>query len=73
MSYLLLTVEQIIAVHDEVLEPNELQGMAGATLLSGGYQAVVYSPIRQTAILARRATARRSRVGARGWTLVGCR
>lgn len=29
MSYLLLTVEHIIAVHDEVLEPNELQGMAG--------------------------------------------
>ena len=29
MSYLLLTVEQIIAVHDEVLEPNDLQGMAG--------------------------------------------
>ena len=29
MSYLRLTVEQIIAVHDEGLEPNELQGMAG--------------------------------------------
>lgn len=36
MSYLLLTVEQIIAVHDEVLEPNELQGMADDNSLERG-------------------------------------
>ena len=29
MSFLLLQVDHIIAVHDEVLEFNELQGMAG--------------------------------------------
>ena len=29
MSFLLLSVDHIIAVHDEVLEFNELQGMAG--------------------------------------------
>ena len=27
MSFLLLSVDHIIAIHDEVLEPNELQGM----------------------------------------------
>ena len=29
MSFILLSVEHIIAIHDEVLEPSELQGMAG--------------------------------------------
>ena len=29
MSFLLLSVDHIIAIHDEVIEPNELQGMAG--------------------------------------------
>ena len=29
MSFLLLSVDHIIAIHGEVLEPNELQGMAG--------------------------------------------
>jgi len=29
MSYALLTAAQIIAVHDAILAPNELQGMAG--------------------------------------------
>ena len=29
MSFLLLSVDHIIAIHDEVLEPSELQGMAG--------------------------------------------
>ncbi len=29
MSFLLLSVDHIIAIHSEVLEPNELQGMAG--------------------------------------------
>lgn len=27
MSFLLLSVDHIIAIYDEVLEPNELQGM----------------------------------------------
>jgi hypothetical protein len=29
MSFLLLSVDHIIAIHDDVLEPNEPQGMAG--------------------------------------------
>jgi hypothetical protein len=29
MSFLLLSVDHIIAIHDEVLEFNEFQGMAG--------------------------------------------
>ena len=29
MSFILLSVDHIIAIHDEVLEPSELQGMAG--------------------------------------------
>ena len=35
MSFLLLSVDHIIAIHDEVLEPNELQGMAGDKSLEG--------------------------------------
>jgi death-on-curing protein len=35
MSFLLLSVDQIIAIHDEVLELNELQGMAGDKSLEG--------------------------------------
>ena len=29
MSFILLSVDHIITIHDEVLEPSELQGMAG--------------------------------------------
>ena len=29
MSFILLSVDHIIAIHDEVLEPSELQGIAG--------------------------------------------
>ena len=35
MSFLLLSVDHIIAIHDEVLEPNERQGMAGDKSLEG--------------------------------------
>lgn len=35
MSYVLLTAAQIIAVHDAILAPNELQGMAGDKSLEG--------------------------------------
>ncbi len=35
MSFILLSVDHIIAIHDEVLEPNELQGMAGDKSLEG--------------------------------------
>ena len=35
MSFLLLSVDHIIAIHGEVLEPNELQGMAGDKSLEG--------------------------------------
>jgi death-on-curing protein len=35
MSFLLLSVDHIIAIHDEVLELNELQGMAGDMSLEG--------------------------------------
>ena len=40
MSFLLLSVHHIIAVHDEVLELNELQGMAGDKLLEGALSKV---------------------------------
>ena len=35
MSFLLLSVDHIVAIHDEVLEPNELLGMAGDKSLEG--------------------------------------
>ena len=35
MSFILLSVDHIIAVHDEVLETSELQGMAGDKSLEG--------------------------------------
>jgi death-on-curing protein len=35
MIFLLLSVDHIIAIHDEVLELNELQGMAGDKSLEG--------------------------------------
>jgi death-on-curing protein len=35
MSFLLLSVDHIVAIHDEVLEPNELHGMAGDKSLEG--------------------------------------
>ena len=40
MSFLLLSVDHIIAIHDEVLEPNELQGMAGDKSLEGAFSRV---------------------------------
>ena len=40
MSFLLLSVDHIIAIHDEVLEPSELQGMAGDKLLEGALSRV---------------------------------
>jgi death-on-curing protein len=40
MSFLLLSVDHIIAIHDEVLEPNELQGMAGDKSLEGALSRV---------------------------------
>lgn len=40
MSFLLLSVDHIIAIHDEVLEPNELQGMAGDKSLDGALSRV---------------------------------
>ena len=38
MSFLLLSVDHIIAIHDEVLELNELQGMVGDKSLKGRCQ-----------------------------------
>ena len=40
MSFILLSVEHIIAIHDEVLEPSELQGMAGDKSLEGALSRV---------------------------------
>jgi death-on-curing protein len=40
MSFLLLSVDHIIAIYDEVLEPNELQGMAGDKSLEGALSRV---------------------------------
>ena len=40
MSFLLLSVDHIIAIHDEVLEPNELQGMTGDKSLEGALSRV---------------------------------
>ena len=40
MSFILLSVEHVIAIHDEVLEPNELQGMAGDKSLEGALSRV---------------------------------
>jgi death-on-curing protein len=40
MSFLLLSVDHIIAIHDEVLEPNELQVMAGDQSLEGALSRV---------------------------------
>ena len=40
MSFLLLSVDHIIAIHDEVLEPHELQGMAGDKSLEGALSRV---------------------------------
>jgi len=40
MSFLLLSVDHIIAIHDEVLEPNEPQGMAGDKSLEGALSRV---------------------------------
>ena len=40
MSFLLLSVDHIIAIHDEVLEPTELQGMAGDKSLEGALSRV---------------------------------
>ena len=40
MSFLLLSVDHIIAIHDEVLEPSELQGMAGDKSLEGALSRV---------------------------------
>ena len=35
MTFILLTVDQVIAIHDHVLDDNELQGMAGGKYLDG--------------------------------------
>ncbi|MEK9669500.1 MAG: type II toxin-antitoxin system death-on-curing family toxin [Gammaproteobacteria bacterium] len=35
MSYVLLSVEQVVMVHDNILGPNELQGTAGGKFLYG--------------------------------------
>ena len=40
MSFILLTVEQVIAIHDEVLGLHELQGMAGDKSLEGALSRV---------------------------------
>ena len=40
MSFILLSVDHIIAIHDEVLELHELQGMAGAKSLEGALSRV---------------------------------
>jgi hypothetical protein len=39
MSFVLLLVNNIVAINEAILEPNELQGMAGDKSLEGrGYQ-----------------------------------
>ena len=35
MSFLLLSVSQVLVIHDAILAPNELQGMAGDKSLDG--------------------------------------
>ena len=35
MTFVLLTVDQVIAIHDHVLDDHELQGMAGGKYLDG--------------------------------------
>ena len=35
MNYVLLAVDQVIAIHDHVLDDHELQGMAGGKYLDG--------------------------------------
>jgi len=40
MSFLLLSVDHIVAIHDEVLELNELQGLAGKKSLEGALSRV---------------------------------
>jgi len=40
MSFVLLSVDHIIAIHDEVLEINELQGLAGDKSLEGALSRV---------------------------------
>ena len=40
MNFLLLSVDHIIAIHDEVLELNELQGMTGDKSLEGALSRV---------------------------------
>jgi len=40
MSFILLSVEHIIAIHEEVLEPSELQGLAGDKSLEGALSRV---------------------------------
>jgi death-on-curing protein len=40
MSFLLLSVDHIITIHDEVLEPSELHGMAGDKSLEGALSRV---------------------------------
>ncbi|MDB9970301.1 type II toxin-antitoxin system death-on-curing family toxin [Porticoccaceae bacterium] len=40
MNFLLLSVDHIIAIHDEVLELHELQGMAGDKSLEGALSRV---------------------------------
>ena len=40
MSFLLLSVDHIIAIHDGVLEPNEFQGIAGDKSLEGALSRV---------------------------------
>ena len=40
MSFLLLSVDHIITIHDEVLEPSELQGMGGDKSLEGALSRV---------------------------------
>ena len=40
MSFILLSVDHIIAIHDEVLEPSELQEMAGDKSLEGALSRV---------------------------------
>ena len=40
MSFILLSVEHVIAIHDEVLELHELQGMAGDKSLEGALSRV---------------------------------
>ena len=40
MSFLLLSVDHIIAIHDEVLEPHEFHGMVGDKSLDGALSRV---------------------------------